>query len=152
MQTRDTRGRAGESPPCLGKDVAAPGQGGVGRRTGPTRCRQGFPAGESDRGRGFLHRVLGNLWWRNTSPLFHLLMRDKVWDGPQHSENWGRAFLISKKKNKIEPCVHRSVPLTAGSLQLPQALENPCVRAGRGEEEAEVWLGCSPAGGGALQR
>lgn len=102
MQTRDTRGRAGESLPCLGKEVAAPGQGGVGRRTGPTRCSQGFqlhrwfPAGESDRGRGFLHRILGNLWWRSTSPLFNLLMRDKTWDGPQHSENQGRVFLVAQ--------------------------------------------------------
>lgn len=64
----------------------------------------------------------------------------------------GELFSSAKKNKKIEPCVHQSVPLTAGSLQLPQALENPCVRAGRGEEEAEVWLGCSPAGEGALQR
>ena len=45
-----------------------------------------LPASESEKSRGFLHRIFGNLWWRNTGLLFNPLMWDKIWDGPQHSE------------------------------------------------------------------
>lgn len=47
-----------------------------------------FSARESEKTRGFLHRIFGNFSWRNTGMPFNLLMRDKIWDGLQQSEFW----------------------------------------------------------------
>lgn len=93
-QARGAQGRAGWSQLCQGKVVSAPGQGGEVLRTGPTCWSLGFqlhhwfPASKSERSRSFLHRIFGNLWWKNTGMLFNPLAWDKIWDGPQHSELW----------------------------------------------------------------
>lgn len=49
--------------------------------------RHWVSARESEKSRGFLHRIFGNSW-RNTGMPFNPLMRGKIWDGLQQSEFW----------------------------------------------------------------
>lgn len=79
----------------LGKLGATPGQAGALMRTGPSHW---FPASKSEKTRGFLHRILLNLWWRSTDVLFNPLTWNKIWDGPAHSRLWDSISDVLRRK------------------------------------------------------